>query len=161
MDIVPESSSSSSGEDAVSKHHPGCKPSHARMQSQAYIRKGKTTLQSNPYKSQSTNNMPKTGNAESDAADSDATIIYSPGKWTDSDVEPLSSLQSTISKPENPIGKLKVKFFGLLKKPKHKRAYTCPVCGNKSGSVMDRLNVLTVTKYLPHRYHSNIMDMII
>ena len=148
MDTVPESSSSSSGEDTISKHCPGHKPSHARMQSQAYIRKRKITLQSNPCKSQPTSNMPKAGNVDSDVADSDATIIYSPGKWTDSDVEPLLSLQSSISKPENPIGKLTVKFFGLSKKPKCKRAYTCPVCGNKSGSVMN-FNVHYRTSHPP------------
>ena len=44
MDTVPENSSSS-GEDTISKYHPGRKPSHAKMQSQAYIRKMQTQMQ--------------------------------------------------------------------------------------------------------------------
>ena len=92
MDTVPESSSSSSGDDTISKHCPGQKPSCARLRSQAYIRKWKITLQLKQDKCQQTSNKLNTGNAESDAADSDTTIIYSAGKWTDSDMEPLSSL---------------------------------------------------------------------
>ena len=58
------------------------------------------------------------------------------------------SLQSSISKPTNPIGKLKVMFFGLSKKSKRKRAYTCSVCDNKSDSVMD-FNVHYRTSHPP------------
>ena len=36
---------------------------------------------------------------KTDTDDSDTTIIYDANKWTSSDVEPLSSLQSTSSQP--------------------------------------------------------------
>ena len=45
MDILPESSSSSDGDDTNAQHRPGRKPSCARLRSQAYIRKWKNILQ--------------------------------------------------------------------------------------------------------------------
>ena len=77
---------------------------------------------------------------DSETVDSDATIDYCLENWTESDVEPLSTLRPGKSAPKHlkhPIGTLKVKFFGLSKKVKSQRIYTCPICGNRSTKVMD------------------------
>ena len=77
---------------------------------------------------------------DSETVDSDATIDYCPQDWMESDVEPLSILRPGKSAPKQPkhsIGTLKVKFFGLSKKVKSQRIYTCPICGNRSTKVMD------------------------
>ena len=62
--------------------------------------------------------------------DSDATIIYSVENWSDSDNQPLAQLKdATIT--DAPPGKLNVKFFGLSKKHKKGRAFTCDKCGKQ------------------------------